>query len=250
MIIITTTDNGTILQLGRQGEKNARQVWFDLTWLIENFGEGTAELRHQRSKDGAPYIVTNAVRESNRLVWTISRTDVAYDGFGKAEIVWTVTGTDTEAKTVVYRTYVLASLAAETEVPDPYESWYDTMIDYIDQLKVDSDAWLVEAVESASKSATDAAESATQASESEATATAKATQAAQSASDATQSATNAATSAAESAANADRAEQAAANSGYMFFYINENGDLIYQRTENVEVDFYLSNGDLYVRAET
>lgn len=132
MIIITaTTDKGKILPLGRQDEKNARQVWFDLTWLIENFGEGTAELRYQRSKDGAPYIVTNAVRESNRLVWTISRTDVAHDGFGKAEIVWTVTGADTEAKTVVYRTNVLASLAADTEIPDPYESWYDRMMEQI-----------------------------------------------------------------------------------------------------------------------
>ena len=132
MIIITaTTDKGKILPLGRQDEKNARQVWFDLTWLIENFGEGTAELRYQRSKDGAPYIVTNATRESNRLVWTVSRTDVAYDGFGKAEIVWTVTDADTEAKTVVYRTSVLESLATETEVPDPYESWFDKMMESI-----------------------------------------------------------------------------------------------------------------------
>lgn len=49
-------------------------------------------------------------------------------------------------------------------------------------------------------------------------------------------------------ASANRAEQAAANAGYMFFYIDDNGDLIYQRTSNTEVDFYLSNGDLYVKA--
>lgn len=48
--------------------------------------------------------------------------------------------------------------------------------------------------------------------------------------------------------DADRAEQAAAQSGYMFFYI-ENGDLMYQRTENVDqVDFYLDDGDLYLEA--
>jgi len=153
MIITTvTTDSGGILPLGRQDEKNARQVWFDLTWLIENFGEGTAELRYQRSKDGAPYIVTNAVRESNRLVWTISRTDVAYDGFGKAEIVWTVTGADTEAKTVVYRTNVLASLAADTEIPDPYESWFDKMMESIGDNQ--------EYAEQAAQSAQDASQSA------------------------------------------------------------------------------------------
>lgn len=46
---------------------------------------------------------------------------------------------------------------------------------------------------------------------------------------------------------ADMAEQAAGQAGYMFFYIDENGDLIYQRTPNVQVDFYLEDGDLYVK---
>lgn len=55
-------------------------------------------------------------------------------------------------------------------------------------------------------------------------------------------------SATEAETYADRAEQAAANAGYMFFYINENGDLIYQHTTNTQVDFYLTDGDLYVRA--
>ena len=51
--------------------------------------------------------------------------------------------------------------------------------------------------------------------------------------------------AAQAASNdADRAEQAAGQSGYMFFYINSNGDLIYERTNNVDVDFKLVDGDL------
>ena len=54
---------------------------------------------------------------------------------------------------------------------------------------------------------------------------------------------------AESAeADADRAEQASANAGYMFFHIDEDGHLIYERTSNTEVDFYLLNGHLYVEA--
>lgn len=47
---------------------------------------------------------------------------------------------------------------------------------------------------------------------------------------------------------ADRAEQAAAQAGYMFVEIDENGHLILTRTENTNVDFYLSNGHLYVEA--
>lgn len=47
---------------------------------------------------------------------------------------------------------------------------------------------------------------------------------------------------------ADRAEQAAGQAGYMFFEIDENGHLILTRTENTNVDFYLSNGHLFVEA--
>jgi hypothetical protein len=93
----------------------------------------------------------------------------------------------------------------------------------------------------AEAAATSAETSATNASQSEANASA-------SASTATAAATSASASAASAATNADRAEQAAAQSGYMFFYIDENGDLRYQRTDNVDVDFYLNDGDLYVRA--
>ena len=48
-----------------------------------------------------------------------------------------------------------------------------------------------------------------------------------------------------SEAAADRAEQAANAAGYVSFEINEDGDLIYTRTENVDIDFALDeNGDL------
>ena len=46
----------------------------------------------------------------------------------------------------------------------------------------------------------------------------------------------------------EKAEIASAKAGYMFFHIDENGHLIYERTPNTQVDFYLLNGDLYVEA--
>ena len=246
MMVITTveTDNGALLPIGRQGEHDARKIWFDLTWLIESFGEGEAVLVHQRAKDEAPYIC-QTTQENNRLIWIIDANDTAYEGIGKAEIRWTVGGA--LAKTVIYKTSVLKSLTAGTVIPDPYESWYDEMIDYIDQLKVDSDARLVEAVESASESATNASASATDALTSAGTATTKAGEAAQSATQAAASAIAAAASASEASTSADRAEQAAHTAGYMHFYIDSNGELIFQRTEHVDVSFYLSNGDLFVR---
>lgn len=107
-----------------------------------------------------------------------------------------------------------------------------------------SDAARAEAARTAAETAkTNAETSATAAAQSEANASTSATTA-------SAAATSASASAASAATNADRAEQAAAQSGYMFFYINENGDLVYQRTDNVDVDFYLKDGDLYVRAES
>jgi hypothetical protein len=105
-----------------------------------------------------------------------------------------------------------------------------------------SDAARAEAARTAAETAEANAEaSATAAAQSEANA-------AQSESTATAAATSASASAASAYADAERAEQAAGQSGYMFFYIDENGDLRYQRTDNVDVDFYLNDGDLYVRA--
>ena len=129
-MIITTveTDSGALLQIGRQGEHDARRVWFDLNWLVENFGEGEAVLVHQRTNDEAPYIC-QTTREENRLIWVIDEIDTAYEGFGKAEIRWTVDGA--LAKTVIYKTSVLKSLTGDTVIPDPYESWYDRMIEQI-----------------------------------------------------------------------------------------------------------------------
>lgn len=129
MIIATVeTDSGALLQIGRQGEHDARQVWFDLNWLVENFGEGAAVLVHQRTNDEAPYIC-QTTQENNRLIWVIDEIDTAYEGFGKAEIRWTVDGA--LAKTVIYKTSVLKSLTGDTVIPAPYESWYDRMMEQI-----------------------------------------------------------------------------------------------------------------------
>lgn len=80
-----------------------------------------------------------------------------------------------------------------------------------------------------------------------ATATAAKESAETAASSAGASATAAAQSASAASTSADRAENAAANAGYMFFEIDQNGDLIYHRTPNTQVAFYLHDGDLYVK---
>ena len=188
--------------IGRQAENNAVNIVFDLSFLIQNFGNGTAVLVHQRTKDNAPYIVTTQ-QDGSTLSWNVSQIDTAYVGVGQAELRWTVG--DTLAKTIIYKTWTVKSITADEVMPDEYQSWYDAMIEYIDQLKIESDERIDDAVEEARQAAADAETS------------------------------------------AERAEQAAKDAGYMHFYIDSNGDLIYQRTDNVEVTFYIANGELFVR---
>ena len=96
-----------------------------------------------------------------------------------------------------------------------------------------------QAAQTATEAKDTAVEASTSAARSEQNAETSATNAAESESSAATSATNAFNS-------ADRAEQAAQNAGYMFFDIDENGDLIYERTTSVDVDFSIEDGDLYV----
>ena len=119
--------------LGRQMETGVRQIVFNLSGLIDDYGDGTAELVHQRGRDLAPYLITTQ-RDGSSLVWTVSDTDTAYAGDGQAEIRWTVDGT--LAKTVILQTYVKRSITADTVIPEALQSWYDALVAYIDERSI------------------------------------------------------------------------------------------------------------------
>lgn len=232
--------------IGRQCENDAVKIVFDLSYLIQTFGDGTAVLVHQRVSDDAPYAVT-ATQNGSKLEWSVSNTDNAYVGVGQAELRWTVG--DALAKTIIYKTWVTKSITADLTIPSAYQSWYDQMIAYIDQLKVDSDARLVQAVEDAEDAAEAAGTSETNAANSATNAATSETNAANSATAAGTSETNAANSATSAAASAAAAAQSAASSGYMWFTIEDDGHLYLDKTDNVDVDFSIgTDGHLYVEA--
>jgi hypothetical protein len=114
--------------LGRCGENEARQIRFDIDWLIETYGEGVATLVHERPKDVAPYIVPIEQTE-HEVVWTVTDGDTTYPGTGRCEIRWVVG--EVLAKTITYRTEILHSITGDTVIPEPLQSWYDQMIDFI-----------------------------------------------------------------------------------------------------------------------
>lgn len=116
-----------VLAIGRQMENNYRQIIFDCS----GFGVEVASvtLVHLRSQDVAPYIVDSST--TDQLTWTVTNTDTAYAGYGKAEL--RISFTNGLAKSVVFTTMVIQSITADTTIPQPLQSWYDAMIDYIDE---------------------------------------------------------------------------------------------------------------------
>ena len=130
MIIKTITasclkDYQTIT-IGRQMEDNHRQFVFDCSGFDKEVT--SIELVHQRSKDVAPYPVTTS--STDTLAWTVTDTDTAYAGGGRAEL--RIRFANGMAKTAVFNTSVIASITGDTVIPEPLESWYDALIDYID----------------------------------------------------------------------------------------------------------------------
>ena len=129
-----------VLVIGRQLEDNYRQFVFDCS----DFGAGVTgvTLVHQRSQDVAPYLVETS--STNTLTWTVTDTDTSYSGYGKAEL--RVSFSDGLAKSVVFTTMVLASITADAVIPSALQSWYDAMIDYIDENSISPDE-LAQAIE-------------------------------------------------------------------------------------------------------
>ena len=129
---ITVTDDAVQpeIYLGRQGEKQAREIVFDLSALREKYGAGTATLYHQRSKDPAPYLIAETT--GTTLTWTVSETDTVYAGIGYCEFRYTF-GTEGLSKSTMFATNVKASLSGDVIIPAATQAWYDALVEYIDE---------------------------------------------------------------------------------------------------------------------
>ena len=234
---VTITQNSTPnIIIGRRNTYETQQVIFDISWLVQTYGEGTAELLIKRPKDASAYPVV-AVLDGNTLTWTVSDTDTQDKGHGECEIFWYVNGG--LAKSCICGITILRDIGDTTETaPDPYETWVDELSRLGSETLANAQA-AQQRANSAAQSASEAdnsaaaaleseenalnSENAAQASEQAAAASAQgaeqsasaasqsAIEAAQSASAAENSAANAQESADNASASADRAEQAAAS---------------------------------------
>lgn len=152
------------INLGEKGENGVSAVLFDYSEWISDFGEGAISLLVKRKGDTAAYPVVLTTADGI-ATWTISDTDTAVQGYGKAEYVFTID--DKIAKSAVFSFYVAADLGPAGDHPDPYESWIDTLTALGGETLIN--AQRAEAAQTAAETAQENAEEAEQTAEGHAT---------------------------------------------------------------------------------
>lgn len=262
--------------IGRQGENSRTIMRFpESAAVYEEYPEATVQVLHQRFGDPAAYPVHEEYIgiDEGVVYWQIQSGDTAKVGRGQCELVFAEG--DVIVKTMIYGTQVLPSLSAGEEPPEPWESWTGEIARSRDAAAESAEeagrkvAAAAESAEEAARSAEEAAETVKGVQEKVDEAGRQAAAAAKSAEDASQAKTDAEAWAvgqrdgedveetdityennSEYYANQaktwmDRAEQAALEKGYMDFFINDKGHLIYERTDNIDnIDFELNEGRL------
>lgn len=111
----------SVINLGKQGETNVRQVQLDVSRLVTLFGPGTVQLLHRRPGDVSPYPVA-LTRTGDVVTWTVTAADTAYSGEGQAELQYFAG--DSLAKSETYTTTITASQGdAGATPPEPQAGW-------------------------------------------------------------------------------------------------------------------------------
>ena len=144
--VIASNCTPQTIVIGRRGTYDTMQIAFDLSFLIENYGSGTAVLAVKRTQDESAYpaVVT---QDGSTLTWTISETDTYYVGAGECQLMWYVDGG--LAKTIIYPMVVMRDiLSTAEEPPDGYENW----IEHLTELGAETQ----QNAQNAAQSATDA----------------------------------------------------------------------------------------------
>ena len=116
------------IDLGTRLENEARVIVFDVSYLVERYGEGSAQLLVKRPQDESPYPIA-ITQEGSEVVWVVSNTDLQYKGQGEAELFWYV-GEEGLAKSIVYSTWVAKDIGEEGEPPEAWEGYIEQIQGY------------------------------------------------------------------------------------------------------------------------
>lgn len=125
-IVKATTEEP--IQLGRQGETGVTRVKFNLLLLIQQYGQGTAQLLVKRAGEDVVYPAVISQSDTKAL-WDIGAEWTDKAGRGYCELNWYVG--DKLAKSEIYRTHVQKSLEGEAmdDAPDPAANYVEQVLD-------------------------------------------------------------------------------------------------------------------------
>ena len=115
---------GAPILLGRQGENLVREIAFDVSELVNDYGDGYAQLFVRRHGE-TEYYMAPLERKGHLVVWSVTSADVGVAGMsGSCELSW-VPNSGLLAKASAWSTQVLKSANAPEE-PDTNQSWIDS----------------------------------------------------------------------------------------------------------------------------
>ena len=115
-----------VLSLGRQGEDLRTKIEFDYSDLIKEFPGGAAVLRVRLPVTDANYNEASVEYDfdNNKLFWTVTAHDTAYEGTGACQLIYTWEGM---AKSKIWKTNIGGNIVNEEETPPAWTDWMDEL---------------------------------------------------------------------------------------------------------------------------
>lgn len=124
---VYATDPRKPIPIGVQGENDARTVVFDIHKWIEDYGNGSALLVHQRPGDAEPYPVTTT-QKAGTVEWSVQQADIIAGAPGRAQLSYQV-GDNIVARSPIYLTIAADEITNTTLADyDPAESWLNAIL--------------------------------------------------------------------------------------------------------------------------
>lgn len=113
-----------VLQVGYQGENEVTEVLFTISSWIEEYGEGTAQIRVKRpqNSEDESYLISLPI-SGGVATWTVTSLDTANKGNGKVQLNYLV-GTAIK-DSVIYPYKVGKSIIGADSPVDPFDSWIE-----------------------------------------------------------------------------------------------------------------------------
>ena len=119
------------LLIGRTGENDVTEVQFDFSKWVEEYGENGTFYLTARLPGATVSYPAEVTVDGTIATWAVKNSDLAVKGYGQVEAWYSI---DEKVKaSAIYGTYIGESLDESGEIPDPYESWMEEIIELKNQ---------------------------------------------------------------------------------------------------------------------